>query len=259
MHHPNRFESSLATGLTIESPADGLKAARQLCKLGIDNVIVTLDRDGMAWADRAGRGGIFSVRQREVYDITGAGDMVLSVIGYCLASGIDYPQLIELANLAGGLEVEQLGVVPLSRQDLLAEVGGQRSSRRHKVVTIDELRTALLPARQAGQRIVLTNGCFDLLHPGHLASLEAARRLGDCLVVALNSDQSVRALKGPGRPVIDEQGRAELLAGLACVDYVVLFDDTSVAPVVAEIRPDVLSKSAEYERNEVVGYEIVES
>lgn len=255
---PNRLEASQATGMKIDSPQAGLAAARRLLDFGIESAIVTLDRDGMAWAHRDGRTGLFPVRQRQVYDITGAGDMALATIGFGLAGGLDWPQIITLANVAGGLEVERLGVVPLERAEILAELqptgGGTTGS---KVLPLPALLAELAARRQAGQKIAMTNGCFDLLHPGHVASLAAARAEGDCLVVGLNSDRSVRELKGPGRPLIDERGRAAMIAALACVDYVVVFDEASVAPLVAQVRPDVLMKSAQYGVDQVVGHEIV--
>lgn len=254
---PNRLEAGLALGTTIGSAAEGLAAARRLLDFGVEAAIVTLDREGMAFAARNGAEGLFPVRQRQVYDITGAGDMAISVIGFGLAAGLDYPRILELANLAGGLEVERLGVAPLSRDELLAELAAGARPTQEKIVTLAELQRHLTRRRQAGQRIVMTNGCFDLLHPGHVQSLAEARRLGDCLVVGLNSDVSVRALKGPSRPVVDQQGRAEMLAALAAVDYVVLFDETSVAPLVAQVRPEVLAKAAQYRADEVVGHEIV--
>ena len=126
-----------------------------------------------------------------------------------------------------------------------------------KILSVAALDDALSARRVAGERIVMTNGCFDLLHPGHVASLEFARSQGDCLVVGLNSDLSARALKGPGHPVVDQRGRAAMLAALASVDYVVLFDETSVAGLVERVLPDVLVKSAEYAVEEVVGHETV--
>ncbi len=256
---PNRLEASQATGRPIESPDDGLAAAAELLGLGIESVIVTLDRDGMAWAHRDGRRAVFPVRQRQVYDITGAGDMALSMMGFGLAGGLDWPQIIELANVAGGLEVERLGVVPLTRGEILAELEPALEPARQKILPLDKLLEALASRRQAGQRIAMTNGCFDLLHPGHVASLATARQQGDCLVVGLNSDRSVRQLKGAGRPIIDEVGRATMLAALECVDYVVLFDEASVASLVDQIRPDVLVKAAQYGAEQVVGHEIVTS
>jgi len=258
---PNRTETGLALGCVIHTPEDGLEAARQLLTLEVQTAVVTLDRDGIAWADSSGRSRLFGVQPRQVYDITGAGDVVLAVLGYAIASGADWPAAIELANLAGGLEVERLGVTPLTRQELLAELAelsGGGLSANEKIVSADTLQGHLRRRRQLGQRIAMTNGCFDLLHPGHVASLEHARDQGDCLVVGLNSDRSVEGLKGPGRPIIDEQGRAEMLAALSCVDYVVIFDDLSVASLVERIKPDVLVKAAEYGPEEVVGHGIVE-
>ncbi|MHC4399786.1 MAG: PfkB family carbohydrate kinase [Planctomycetota bacterium] len=255
---PNRSEASSALAVAIRSPDDGLEAARQLLQFGVDVAVVTLDRDGIAWADSEGRSDHCPIRPRQVYDITGAGDMVISALGYCLAMGADYPAAVELANLAGGLEVERLGVVPLSRRELLAEVTHGPGTVQSKILSRDRLDAELRRRRQAGARIVMTNGCFDLLHPGHVASLEAASHLADCLLVGLNSDRSARELKGPGRPIIDQEGRAAMLAALCFVDYVVIFDEASVTGLVQQVRPEVLVKSDQYSVEEVVGHEIVE-
>jgi D-beta-D-heptose 7-phosphate kinase/D-beta-D-heptose 1-phosphate adenosyltransferase len=255
---PNRSEASLALGCPITSVEDGLKAARALLELGIRSVVVTLDRDGIAWADRQGRGQVFPIKARQVYDITGAGDAVLGALGFGLAAGVDWPAAIELANLAGGLEVQRLGVAPLSRRELLDEMSLGGFATNNKIVGIEQMETQLLERRKAGQQIVMTNGCFDILHPGHVALLQHARSHGDCLVVGLNSDRSARALKGEGHPIIDQQGRAEVLAAMGCVDYVVIFDDVSVAGLVERVAPDVLVKAAQYDADQVVGHEIVE-
>jgi len=256
---PNRAEAGSAVGLKIDTPDDGLEAARRLLDFDVESAVVTLDRDGIAWADRQGNSRLFPVRPRQVYDITGAGDTVLAALGFGLAAGADWPTAIELANLAGGLEVQRLGVAPLTRGELLAELADDGAFAEQKVVSIERLEQQLLERRRAGQRIVMTNGCFDLLHPGHVASLRHARSQGDLLVVGLNSDRSVEALKGAGHPIIDQQGRAEILATMELVDYVVLFDETSVAGLVERLMPDVLVKSAEYAPEEVVGHEIVRS
>jgi len=254
---PNRTEAGLATGRKIATPQDGLEAARRLLEFGIESVLVTLDRDGIAWADRRGNARLFPCRPRQVCDITGAGDMVLSTLGYCLAAGADFPAAIEIANTAGGLEVERLGVVPLAREEIAAELNRGTGAVEHKILALNELLRQLDRQRLSGRRIAMTNGCFDLLHPGHVASLQEARRQGDCLVVGLNSDRGVRELKGPGRPLIDQQGRAEMLAALACVAYVIVFDEVSVAGLVDRLRPDVLVKAAQYAFEQVVGHEII--
>jgi len=254
---PNRVEASLASGMTIATPQDGIEAGRRLIDYGIEAAAVTLDRDGIAWVDRHGNARIFPGRPRQVADITGAGDMVLSALTYALAAGADYAAAIDLANLAGGLEVERLGVVPISRQELLAECRHTAGPERTKVLSVEPLRRELDRHRRLGQRIVMTNGCFDLLHPGHIASLQEARKQGDLLVVGLNSDRSVQALKGPSRPIVDQQGRAAMLAALACVDYVVLFDEPSVQRLIERILPDVLVKASQYALDQIVGHEIV--
>lgn len=256
---PNRTEAGLAIGTKILHPEQGREAARRLLDFGFDSVIVKLDRDGMAWAEAGGRQGLFPIEARQVYDITGAGDAVLAALGLALSLGADWPAAIELANLAGGLEVQRLGVVPFTRAELLEELGQERFSTRQKLFPLDKLLQKLEDCRRRGERIVMTNGCFDLLHPGHVALLQFARRQGDCLVVGLNSDQSVRSLKGPGHPVVDQVGRADVLAALGCVDCVVWFDDTSVAGLVERIRPDVLVKADQYAPEQVVGHEFVRS
>jgi D-beta-D-heptose 7-phosphate kinase / D-beta-D-heptose 1-phosphate adenosyltransferase len=263
---PNRSEAAGAIGRTITTPEDGLAAAGDLLAFGLESAMVTLDRHGLAWADMRGNRRVFPVRCREVCDITGAGDMVAAALSYAMALGADWATACTLANLAAGLEVERLGVVPIPRDLMLAEVRSDQtlpssrdgSGTQAAIVTLDELRVELGRRRAAGQQIVMTNGCFDLLHPGHVASLQFARRQGDCLVVGLNSDRSIRQIKGPDRPVVDERGRAEMLAALACVDYVVMFDEASVEGLVGQILPDVLVKAAQYTANEVVGHEIVE-
>jgi D-beta-D-heptose 7-phosphate kinase/D-beta-D-heptose 1-phosphate adenosyltransferase len=254
---PNRSEAGHVLDRRIETPEDGLDAARRLLSFDVDSAVVTLDRDGIAWADTKGHGQVHPVQPRQVYDITGAGDMVLATLGYALSLDADWSTAIELANLAGGLEVERLGVAPLSRHELLVELSHGGFSVERKIVAIEELEEEIRRRRSAGQRVVMTNGCFDLLHPGHVASLQYARDQGDLLVVGLNSDRSVAQLKGPGHPVIDQQGRAEMLAALASVDYVVIFDATSVAGLVQRVAPDILVKSAEYTQEEVVGHESV--
>ncbi len=256
---PNRTEAGLALGTRITTPQEGLEAAQRLLEFGVESALVTLDRDGMAWADASGGARLFPARPRQVCDITGAGDMVLAAVGYMIAAGADYPTAIEIANTAGGLEVERLGVVPLGRQEILAELSRSlpAAASQQKIVSIQQVESELRWRRQAGQRIAMTNGCFDLLHPGHVASLQEARQQGDCLVVGLNSDRSVREIKGAGHPVVDEQGRAEMLAALACVDYVVTFDDASVAGLVERLAPDVLVKAAQYSLDQVVGHQIV--
>ncbi len=256
---PNRKEAAMALRCDIDTPHQGLNAATKLVEMGFDTAAVTMDRDGIAFADAGGAHRMFPVRARQVCDITGAGDAVLAAMGFAVSMGADWSAAIQLANLAGGLEVERLGVAPISRGDLLAEMDCARQGGDAKILSDQDLASELERRRSLGLKIVMTNGCFDLLHPGHVSSLQHARSLGDCLVVGLNSNQSVFKLKGEGRPVIGEQGRAQMLAALACVDLVVLFEETSVAPLVERIRPDILVKASEYAVEDVVGGDFVQS
>jgi D-beta-D-heptose 7-phosphate kinase/D-beta-D-heptose 1-phosphate adenosyltransferase len=262
---PNRLEAGLATGREIGTAEEALAAARHLRDdLGLEAGIVTLDKDGMALAHRDGTEAVYPTRPRQVYDITGAGDMVMSVLGLALAAGADYPSAIRLANVAGGLEVEKIGVATVTREEILNELYQARVAADPRAAT-RKLRTlsALLPEldarRRTGQRVAFTNGCFDILHLGHVQYLEEARAQADCLIVGLNTDASVRALKGPGRPINPEDARAAVLAGLGDVDYLVFFDDSTPIELIRAIRPDVLVKGADYRKDQVVGADLVES
>jgi D-beta-D-heptose 7-phosphate kinase/D-beta-D-heptose 1-phosphate adenosyltransferase len=196
-----------------------------------------------------------------VYDITGAGDMVMSVLGMALASGADYEQAIQLANIAGGLEVEKIGVATVTRDEILRDLltPGHAVSSSNKVLPLESTAQELDYRRRLGHRVVFTNGCFDVLHAGHVQYLQEARAQGDVLVVGLNSDASVRALKGKTRPVQPLAARSLVLAALQAVDYVTVFEETTPMHLIETIRPDVLVKGADYSKDEVVGAQFVES
>jgi D-beta-D-heptose 7-phosphate kinase/D-beta-D-heptose 1-phosphate adenosyltransferase len=235
--------------------------------------VITLDRDGavLVESNASGRPGRraddfprrhFPTRPRDVYDITGAGDMVLAMIGVALAGNADAADAVRLGNVAGGLEVQKEGVVVIPRaeirQDLQLEIES-RVPEQGKILPLDQLTARIAEHRAAGQRIVFTNGCFDLLHVGHITSLEDAAAQGDILVVAMNSDSSVRRLKGTGRPLIREQDRARMLAALSVVDYVVVFHEDDPMHAIQRVRPHVLVKGGTYSPGQVVGQDFVES
>jgi D-beta-D-heptose 7-phosphate kinase/D-beta-D-heptose 1-phosphate adenosyltransferase len=220
----------------------------------------------MALVHRDGRQKILPTRPRQVYDITGAGDMVLSVLGMALAAGGDYEPAIALANVAGGLEVEKIGVATVSRDEILRDLlhTGPATTATvptgmDKVLTQHELCRDLASRRTHGQRVAFTNGCFDLLHAGHVEYLQTARAQADLLVVGLNSDASVRRLKGPERPINGLEARLRVLTGLQVVDYVVVFEESTPLELIKTLRPDVLVKGADYRKEDVVGSEFVES
>jgi D-beta-D-heptose 7-phosphate kinase / D-beta-D-heptose 1-phosphate adenosyltransferase len=257
---PNRLEAGLATDLRLHTPAEALDAASRLREqLDLEAAIITLDKDGMALVHRDGRRQLFPTRPRQVYDITGAGDMVLSVLGMALAAGADYEPAIRLANIAGGLEVEKIGVATVTRDEILRDLLHNGAVGGQKVLDRTRLRHEVESRRRLGQRLAFTNGCFDVLHAGHVHYLQEARAQADLLVVGLNSDASVRALKGPDRPVHSEEARALLLAALQAVDYVTVFEEGTPLALIQALRPDVLVKGADYRREDVVGAAFVES
>jgi D-beta-D-heptose 7-phosphate kinase / D-beta-D-heptose 1-phosphate adenosyltransferase len=263
---PNRLEAGLALGRTVQSKPDALCAAEQLRQqYDMEAGIVTLDKDGMALAPRDGKKELFPTRPRQVYDITGAGDMVLCVLGMALAAGADYGDAIRLANIAGGLEVEKIGVAAVTRDEILRDIhqGMQLAPAQRRAVAKllprDTLVRECETLRRAGKKIAFTNGCFDILHAGHVQYLAEARAQADLLIVALNSDTSVQALKGPTRPYNPQAARAEVLAGLAAVDFVTIFEECTPEELIRLVRPDVLVKGADYRKEQIVGAEFVES
>ncbi len=261
---PNRLEAGLATGRILNTQAEIVEAATQLREnLDLEAALITLDKDGIALKHRDGRLRFFPTRPRQVYDITGAGDMVMSVLGMALAAGADYELAIPLANIAGGLEVEKIGVATVTREEILRDLMNSASPSAAvaggKVIGIEALGRELEKQRRVGQKIAFTNGCFDVLHAGHVQYLQEARAQADLLVVGVNSDASVRALKGPTRPLQPLAARAVVLAGLQAVDFVTAFEESTPLELIRAVRPNVLVKGADYRKDEVVGAEFVES
>ena len=257
---PNRVETESATGYQIQRPEDAFRAGTQLCEqYDLATAIITLDRDGMALVPRRGSPGLYATRPRAVYDITGAGDVVLAVLGICWARGVAPEAAVQLGNVAGALEVERTGVSKVTRDEIRSELMAQTRPGLQKILTAEQLVTFGRQQRRVGRKVVFTNGCFDLLHVGHVTYLADAAAMGDVLVVGVNSDASVRNLKGPGRPVISELDRGAMLAALACVDAVVVFDERTPHRLLEALRPDVLVKGGTYSPQEVVGREVVEA
>jgi D-beta-D-heptose 7-phosphate kinase/D-beta-D-heptose 1-phosphate adenosyltransferase len=196
-------------------------------------------------------------RAREVFDVTGAGDTVISVLAASLAAGEALPQAVALANLAASIVVAKLGTAVISTPELRRAIQSEQGSERG-VLSLEQLQVALEDARAHGERVVFTNGCFDILHPGHAGYLEQARELGDRLVVAVNGDDSISRLKGPGRPINPVDSRMALLSKLESVDWVISFDDDTPAHLLEVLKPDILAKGGDYNKENVVGWELVE-
>jgi D-beta-D-heptose 7-phosphate kinase/D-beta-D-heptose 1-phosphate adenosyltransferase len=258
---PNRTEAERATRLAdrAETPPTTELIAHDLsARLDCEAVVLTLDREGALLLERGAEAIRLPTVARQVYDVTGAGDMVLAALCAARGNGLAWPDAVRLANLAAGLEVEVFGVqpIPLERihQHALALARGAGEKRR----SLREAVIEVAAARAQGRTVVFTNGCFDLLHAGHVSLIREAKRLGDLLIVAANSDDSIRRLKGPDRPVHAEADRVALLSELASVDLVVVFEDDTPERVLEALRPDVLVKGADYAVSEVVGRDIVE-
>lgn len=256
---PNRYETERATGIKlINREAWGRASDKLIDQLDLKACLITLDRDGMYLAERGGGKTYISTAPRDVYDVTGAGDVVLTFFGFLIAAGMGFPAAAAIANLAAGVEVGRLGTEIISRDDIARAVRPIHRSYEAKILSGRELTLALDRERAAGRSIVFTNGCFDLLHAGHLQILGFARAQGDVLVVGLNSDRSVREIKGPGRPVHNAADRARLLAALEMVGYVVIFDEPRAERIIRQVRPDVLVKGEDWRGKTIDGQEFVE-
>ncbi|MFZ0311659.1 MAG: bifunctional D-glycero-beta-D-manno-heptose-7-phosphate kinase/D-glycero-beta-D-manno-heptose 1-phosphate adenylyltransferase HldE [Candidatus Korobacteraceae bacterium] len=251
---PNLKELAAATGEAATDLRRLLDAGQELLSpLDVECMAVTLGEKGIAVLQRDSRFHAPAV-VREVYDVSGAGDTVIAVLALAMACGVAIETAVQLANVAAGVVVSKVGTVPIQREELLGALSAEISLRmEEKVLRLDSLLSRVTRWRSAGQRIVFTNGCFDLLHVGHIRLLEEARRKGDRLIVGLNSDDSVRRLKGPLRPVVGESERAQVLAALSAVDAVVVFHDDTPLRLIEAIRPDVLVKGGDYTEDAVVG------
>jgi D-beta-D-heptose 7-phosphate kinase / D-beta-D-heptose 1-phosphate adenosyltransferase len=263
---PNRVEAERATKLPVGGDAEASEpqwraaAERLMTDLRLETAIITLDKSGIYLAERQGDGRYWvRGRERKVYDVAGAGDMVLAMLAVARAAGASWPESVALANTAAGLEVEKFGSVPITRteiiQELLSEAHGLLGKRR----TLAQLLPELDRHRAAGRRVVFTNGCFDLVHLGHVKYFQFAKKQGDLLVVGVNTDASIRRLKGERRPVINEEDRLGVLEELESIDYLVPFDHDTPLELIKAIRPNVLVKGADYAKEQVVGWDIVEA
>jgi D-beta-D-heptose 7-phosphate kinase/D-beta-D-heptose 1-phosphate adenosyltransferase len=251
---PNRRELERASGLEAGDDRAVEAACRRLiARCGLGGMVATRGEAGMTLVERDGPACHLRAEAREVFDVTGAGDTVVAVLGAALGAGIDSLDAARLANVAAGLVVGRLGTAVVRPDELRRALLAPDA----KVVPRETLVEVATAWRRAGLRVGFTNGCFDLLHPGHLALLRRARAACDRLIVGLNSDASVRRLKGEGRPLQDEAARAAVLAALADVDRVVVFAEDTPLALIETLRPDVLIKGAEYTLEQVVGAELV--
>jgi len=251
---PNLQELSGAVGVPAK-PVEALLLAGQnlIPQLQLQYVVATLSDKGIAVL-REGSHQILPAVARQVFDVSGAGDTVIATLALALASRLPIETGVQLANLAAGIVVGKVGTVPVNRDELLTSLSPEiELTAEEKVLTLESLKVRVAAWRSSGQSIVFTNGCFDLLHIGHITLLEQARREGDRLIVAINSDDSVRSLKGPTRPIVGERERGRILAALAAVDAVLVFDDPTPLRLITALKPDVLVKGGDYREDTIVG------
>ncbi len=258
---PNASELAGATGLPVDSDAE-IEAALEalLAATTAKAIVVTRAGKGMSLMRRGEPAQHFPGRAREVFDVSGAGDTGLAALGLALGAGASLEQAVQLAILASGVVVGKSGTAVVTPAELIeAEVSQHAGTALVKVTALDDLAAEVEGWHRQGLKVGFTNGCFDVLHRGHVAYLAQARSWCDRLVVALNSDASVRTLKGDGRPVNDLESRAVVIGGLASVDRVTAFDDPTPLRLIERLRPDVLIKGADYTRETVVGADLVAS
>lgn len=244
---PNRKEAQIATNIRIDSEDSLLSALKKMKNdYNLTYALITLSEDGMAIFDS--KLTQIPTLAKEVYDVTGAGDTVISALAFGLCNGMDIYESAKFANAAAAVVVGKIGSAQATRAEILSIMGGD--------MHIDEIEL-IADLKRSGKKIVFTNGCFDILHFGHISYLREAKSYGDILVVGLNSNESVRRLKGDSRPINDESDRAQILRELECVDFVIIFDEDTPLNLISKIQPDILVKGADYKGKEIVGSEIV--
>ncbi len=250
---PNEAElGELTGGLWDDAGAEGLRR-----RLELEALVLTRSERGIR-VFAGGPAWDHAARARQVFDVTGAGDTFAAVFTAMLAGGEDVDVAARLANVAAGVKVRKIGTATVTRDEIEAELARELPPEAKRLGR-DAVAAEAAARRRRGETVVFTNGCFDLLHAGHIQYLKASRARGDCLVVGLNSDASVRRLKGEDRPILDQDERAEILSALSFVDYVVVFEEDTPLELIESIRPHVLTKGADYEPHAVVGADRVRS
>jgi D-beta-D-heptose 7-phosphate kinase / D-beta-D-heptose 1-phosphate adenosyltransferase len=256
---PNKKEASEATKINIKDNKSLLRAVSQLkSEFDLDVSLITMSEEGIAVYDNELR--IKPTITKEVFDVTGAGDTVLSSLGYALACNSSIDEAVEFSNLAAGVVVSKIGSATATLNEIIQhESNLNKSSSINHIKDLIEIKQIAHEFRAKNKKIIFTNGCFDILHLGHIKYLESAKSLGDILILGLNSDKSVKSLKGNGRPINSQTDRAYILAALEVVDYVVIFDEDTPYNLIQMIKPDTLVKGGDYKGKTVVGEDIVKN
>jgi D-beta-D-heptose 7-phosphate kinase/D-beta-D-heptose 1-phosphate adenosyltransferase len=277
---PNKKEAALASNMEIiDEPSLEKAADKILQNVDLDQLLITCGKDGMILFEKNQEPFKVKAEARQVFDVSGAGDTVLAVLGLAVASGISIKNSLAIANAAAGMVVGKAGTATVSKQELasalkivMGKVGTAASSEQKlasalksdvhnlpaKYKRFSELPALIQDLKKKGKRLVLTNGCFDLLHAGHIMLFSASKHMGDILIVAIDDDESVKTLKGSGRPVINEKERVRIISALDAVDYVVVFSSPELKKLIEIIQPDVLTKGSNYTDKEVFGRQLIE-
>jgi D-beta-D-heptose 7-phosphate kinase / D-beta-D-heptose 1-phosphate adenosyltransferase len=257
---PNKKEAALASGVEINSESSLEKAANKILDtVHLKNLLITCGKDGMVLFEKNKKPFRVKAEARQVFDVSGAGDTVLSVFGLAIASGASLHDSVALANTAAGIVVAKVGTATVSKQELASALKSDDTGLPAKYKDLSELPALVEDLRRKGKQIVLTNGCFDLLHAGHIKHFSASKQQGDILIVAIDDDESVKALKGSGRPVLHAKERIRILSALDAVDYVVVFSSKDLIKLIETIQPDILTKGSNYTTTQVFGRERVEA
>lgn len=255
---PNKKETAEACDTTTNDPDLISKASKLKNDLNLQFLAITRSEEGISLIDSNTHH--LPATAKQVFDVSGAGDTVVATLAAGLMSGLTPLESLQIANIAAAVVVGKVGTVPISQQELLEALTVQQGSEQaHKICDLAQLMQKVEAWKISKQKIVFTNGCFDLLHAGHVTYLEAAKKRGDKLILGLNTDRSVRKLKGPTRPVVHENDRARVLAALESVDAVILFDEDTPIYLINAIKPDVIAKGSDYTADQVVGGKEVQS
>lgn len=256
---PNMSEFEAVVGKVTSNEDLEEKALALIERCHLKYLLVTRSEDGMSLIRPGEKAVHMPTRAREVYDVTGAGDTVIATLGTCLANGVGIVESCEIANRAAGIVVGKMGTSTVTPDELARELEGSAKEYNTGIISAEDLCEEMKKLKAKGLKVVMTNGCFDILHKGHVSYLKRARALGDRLIVAVNSDRSVQALKGPTRPIVPLEARMELLAALDCVDYVVAFDEDTPQLLISRILPDILVKGGDYRPEQIAGHVEVEA
>ncbi|MGC9386168.1 MAG: bifunctional D-glycero-beta-D-manno-heptose-7-phosphate kinase/D-glycero-beta-D-manno-heptose 1-phosphate adenylyltransferase HldE [Hydrogenovibrio sp.] len=250
---PNQGEFEQIVGACATEEALVAQAQSLIERLGFEALLVTRSEHGMALVEKNRPPTLMTSRAQEVFDVTGAGDTVIAALATAFGSGMHWPEAMRIANEAAGIVVRKVGTSIVTRVELEAQLNAAMRHKAYVSMSEDEVTSLIRLAQQQGHKVVFTNGCFDLLHSGHVRYLNEAANRGDRLIVGVNSDESVKRLKGESRPIVPLEGRMELLSALSCVDWVVPFYEDTPERLICKLLPDVLVKGGDYRPEEIAG------